>query len=61
MCCYFSKSEDKCSFDMKQAAHEAFDTKLDQFNTMKNILKTYIIIEKVLLRSLFIIFCQNCV
>ena len=26
---------------MKQAAREAFDTKLDQFNTMKNILKAY--------------------
>ena len=32
MCSYFSKSEDKCSFAMKQAAREAFDTKLDQFN-----------------------------
>ena len=38
---YFSKSEDKCSFAMKQVAHEAFDAKLDQFNTMKNILKAY--------------------
>ena len=26
---------------MKQAAREAFDTKLDQSNTMKNILKAY--------------------
>ena len=42
MCSYFSKSEDKCSFALKQAAHKAFDTKLDQFNTMKNILKAYI-------------------
>ena len=41
MCSYFSKSEDKCSFAMKQAAREAFDNKLDQFNTMKNILKAY--------------------
>ena len=41
MCSYFSKSEDKCSFAMKQAAQEAFDAKLDQFNTMKNILKAY--------------------
>ena len=41
MCSYFSKSEDKCSFVMKQAAREAFDTNLDQFNTMKNILKAY--------------------
>ena len=30
MCSYFSKSEDKCSFAMKQAAPVAFDTKLDQ-------------------------------
>ena len=37
----FSKSEDKCSFALKQAAREAFDTKLDQFNTVKNILKAY--------------------
>ena len=41
MCSYISKTEDKCSFAMKQAAREAFDTKLDQFNTMKNILKAY--------------------
>ena len=41
MCSYFSKSEDKCSFPMKKAAREAFDTKLDQFNTLKNILKAY--------------------
>ena len=39
MCPYFSKSEDKCPFAIKQAAREAFDNKLDQFNTMKNILK----------------------
>ena len=26
---------------MKKAAREAFDTKLDQFNTLKNILKAY--------------------
>ena len=39
MCSFFSKSEDKCSFAMKQAAREA--RKLDQFNTMKNILKAY--------------------
>ena len=26
---------------MKQAGREAFGTKLDQFNTMKNILKAY--------------------
>ena len=38
---YFSKSEDKCSFAMKQAAQETFDNKLDRFNTMKTILKTY--------------------
>ena len=38
---YFSKSEDKCSFAVKQAAQEAFDAKLDQFNTMKNIYKAY--------------------
>ena len=31
---YFSKSEDKCSFAMKQAARETFDTKLDQFNNI---------------------------
>ena len=41
MCSYFSKSEKKFSFAMKKAAREAFDTKLDQFNTMKNILKAY--------------------
>ena len=41
MCFYFLKSEDKCSFAMKQAALEAFNTKLDQFNAMKNILKAY--------------------
>ena len=41
VCSCFSKSEDKCSFAMKQAARESFDTKLDQFNTMKNILKAY--------------------
>ena len=41
MCSYFSKTEDKCSFAMKQAAREAFDTKLEQSNTMKNILKAY--------------------
>ena len=35
MCSYFSKSKDKCSFAMNQAAQEAFDAKLDQFNTMK--------------------------
>ena len=35
MCSYFSKSEDKCLFAMKQAAQEAFNAKLDQFNTMK--------------------------
>ena len=38
---YFSKSENKCSFAMKKAVPKAFDNKLDQFNTMKNILKTY--------------------
>ena len=38
---YFSKPEKKFSFAMKKAAREAFDTKLDQFNTMKNILKAY--------------------
>ena len=37
----FSKSEEKCPFAMKQAGREAFGTKLDQFNTMKNILKAY--------------------
>ena len=41
MCSYFLKSEDKSSFAMKQAALEAFNTKLDQFNAMKNILKAY--------------------
>ena len=41
MCSYFSKSEDKCSFAMKQVAQEAFEAKLDQFNTMKNIYKAY--------------------
>ena len=41
VCSYFSKSEDKCSFVMRQAASEAFDSKLDQFNAMKNILKPY--------------------
>ena len=41
MCSCFSKSEGKYSFAMKQAPQEAFDTKLDQFNTMKNISKTY--------------------
>ena len=41
MCSYFSKSEDKCSFAIKQAVLEAFDNKLDQFNTMKIILKAY--------------------
>ena len=41
MCSYFSKSEDKCSFAMKQAVREAFDIKLDQFNTIKIILKAY--------------------
>ena len=41
MCFYFLKSEDNCSFAMKQAALEAFNTKLDQFNAMKNILKAY--------------------
>ena len=38
---YFSKSEDKCSFAIKQVVREAFDNKLDQFNTVKNILKAY--------------------
>ena len=41
MCSYISKSEDKYSFAMKQAALESFDTKLYQFNTIKNILKAY--------------------
>ena len=40
-CSCFSKSEDKCSFAMEQATQKAFDAKLDQFNTMKNILKAY--------------------
>ena len=35
MCSYFSKSGDKYSFSIKQAAQEAFDAKLDQFNTKK--------------------------
>ena len=41
MCSYSSKSEDKCSFAMKQVAQEAFGAKLDQFYTMKNIFKVY--------------------
>ena len=41
MCSYFSKSEDKCSFAIKQTAREAFDTKLDHFSTMKNICKAH--------------------
>ena len=42
MCSYFLKSEDNCSFSMKQVALEAFVAKLDQVNNMKNILKAYI-------------------
>ena len=41
MCSYFSKSEGKCWFAMNQGAGEFFDTKVDQFNSMKNILKVY--------------------
>ena len=37
----FQNLKNKCSFDMKQAVREAFDNKLDQFNTMKNILNAY--------------------
>ena len=64
MCSYSSKSEDKCSFAMKQVAQEAFGAKLDQFYTMKNILKVYTSnreYENILFRRLFIIFCWSCI
>ena len=39
MCSYSSEFEDKSSFSLKEAVWETFNTKLDQFNTMRNILK----------------------
>ena len=41
MCSYFSKSEDRCSAAMKQAAKEALDNKLAHFDIMKNIVQAY--------------------
>ena len=41
MCQYFSKTEDRCSQTMKQAAKEAFETNMHHDDTMKTIAKAY--------------------
>ena len=41
MCQYFSKSQDRCSQAMKQAAKEAFENNTYHHNTMKTIAKNY--------------------
>ena len=42
MCAYFSKSEDKTSEAMKQAAKEAVTQKKEKFEQMKAIARAYI-------------------
>ena len=37
MCSYFSKSEDECSLDIRQAAKEAFENHLSNYKTMQGI------------------------
>ena len=37
VCQYFSKTEDRCSQDMKQAAKEAFENNMPHHDTMKTI------------------------
>ena len=41
MCQYFSKTEDQCSQDMKQAAKEAFENNMHHQDTMKIFAKAY--------------------
>ena len=59
MCQYFSETESHCSQVMKQAAKEAFENNMHHHDTMKKIAKAYLIIESVLRRRQFTIFCQT--
>ena len=42
MCQYFSKTEDRCSQAIKQAAKDAFENKMHHHDTMKIIPKAYL-------------------
>ena len=42
VCSYFAKAEDQCSEAMKQAAKEAIENELDEYQAMKTILRAYI-------------------
>ena len=42
MCQYFSKTEDRCSQTMKQAAKEAFENNMHHHDTMKAIANAYL-------------------
>ena len=42
MCAYLSKSEIECSVLMKQAAQDAFEKELDNYEQMKSVANAYI-------------------
>ena len=42
MCQYFSKTEDRCSHIMKQAAKKAFENNMHHHDNMKTISKAYL-------------------
>ena len=42
MCPYFSKTEDRCSHAMKQAAKEAFEGNMHHYDTVKTVAKAYL-------------------
>ena len=58
-CQYFSKTEDRCSQAMKQAAKEDSENNMHHHDIMKTIAKAYEATESVLYRRQYTIFCQN--
>ena len=42
MCSYFSKSEDKCSLALRQAAKEAYENNLSNYKTMQGKVCAYV-------------------
>ena len=51
MCQYFSKTEDRCSQAMKQAAKKVFEDNMHDHDTMKTIAKAYLIDQKYSLQE----------
>ena len=59
MCQYFSKTEDRCSQAMKQAAKEAFENNMHHHETMKTIAKACLSNRECSVRRQCTTFCQN--